>query len=326
MTRPRILLIVLCALCLTARAQRVRYNFNRGWLLSVGDPAGAADPSFDDSRWKRVTLPHAWNEDFAYRVSIHDQPTGIAWYRKHFSVDVSHGNRVVVEFEGVRQAAEVFLNGHRMGLSENGVMAFGFDLTPYLHAGDNVLAVRTDNRWTYREQATDATIQWNNNNFYSNFGGINKNVWLHVLPPIYQTLPLYSSLGTTGQYIWADRFDLRTHAATIHIESQVRNDSDTAESIRLRGQILDLHGKLIASAISDRIVLAPHATQTLTTQTRAHDLRFWSWGYGYLYNVTTSLMLGGKAMDALTTRTGFRETAFHDGMIFLNGRVLQVHG
>lgn len=326
MTRLRILLVIVCAFSLSAGAQRVRYNFNRGWLLNVGDPAGASDPSFDDAQWQRVTLPHAWNEDFAYRVSIHEQPTGVAWYRKHFSIDVSHGRRVIVEFEGVRQAAEVFLNGHRLGLSENGVMAFGFDLTPYLHAGDNMLAVRTDNRWAYREQATNATIQWNNNNFYSNFGGINKNVWLHVMPAVHQTLPLYFSLGTTGQYIWADGFDLRAHAATIHIESQVRNDSDVAQTVRLRAQILDLHGSLVAYASSAPIVLAAHTTQTLVTQTRAQNLHLWSWGYGYLYDVATSLMVDGKATDTTTTRTGFRETAFHDGMIFLNGRVLQVHG
>ena len=234
--------------------------------------------------------------------------------------------RVIVEFEGVRQAAEVFLNGHRLGLSENGVMAFGFDLTSYLHAGDNVLAVRTDNRWNYRERATNTTIQWNNNNFYSNFGGINKNVWLHVMPAVHQTLPLYSSLGTTGQYIWADAFDLPAHAASIHIESQVRNDSDTAQTIRLRGQIFDLHGSPVASEVSPSVTLAPHTTQILTTETRAHDLHFWSWGYGYLYEVSTSLVINGRSTDTLSTRTGFSETAFHDGMIFLNGRVLQVHG
>src|ERR1700743_684898 len=326
MGRLRILIVVLFVVCLTASAQRVRYNFNRGWLISVGDPANAADPSFDASGCKRVTLPHAWNEDFAYRVSIHDQPTGIAWYRKHFTVAVPHGHRVIIEFEGVRQAAEVFLNGHKLGLSENGVMAFGFDLAPYLRAGDNVLAVRTDNRWDYRERATNATIQWNNNNFYSNYGGINKNVWLHVLPAVHQTLPLYSSLGTTGQYIWADAFDLPAHATTIHVESQVRNDSETAQTVRLRGQIFDLQGRLVASAISAAITLAPHSMQTFATQPRARDLHFWSWGYGYLYDVKTSLLIDGKSTDALTTRTGFRETAFHDGMIFLNGRVLQVHG
>jgi beta-galactosidase len=97
-------------------------------------------------------------------------------------------------------------------------MAFGFDLTPYLQPDDNVISVRTDNRWDYREQASNSTVQWNNINFYSNFGGINKRVWLHITPAVHQTLPLYSSLGTTGQYIWADNFDLAAHVATIHID------------------------------------------------------------------------------------------------------------
>lgn len=325
--RPRLLpLLILALLPFAAPAQRARYNFNRGWLLETGDPAHADAEDFSDSTWKRVTLPHAWNEDSAYRVSIHDQPTGIAWYRKHFRLATRPGERVFVEFEGVRQAAEVYLNGHRLGLSENGVMAFGFDLTPFLHAGDNVLAVRTDNRWDYREQATGTTVQWNNPNFYSNFGGINKRVWLHVTPAVHQTLPLFSSLGTTGQYIWADGFHLAAHSATIHTESEVRNDSDTAVTLRLRSRILERDGRLVAAATGDAVTLAPHSTRTLSTRTTAQGLHFWSWGYGYLYDVETSLLLDGKSTDAVITRTGFRQTAFRNGMIFLNGRVLQIHG
>jgi beta-galactosidase len=320
-----ILIVLSIAYSLTGNAQRARYNFNPGWLLSIGDIPSAFQLGFDDSHWKPVTLPHAWNEDFAYRVSIHDQPTGIASYRKHFRLPaVAPGSRVFIEFEGVRQAAEVYLNGHRLGLSENGVMAFGLDLTPYLQPADNVIAVRTDNRWDYKEKATGVSVQWNNTNFYSNFGGINKNVWLHISPAVHQTLPLFSSLGTTGQYIWADGFDIPARSATIHIESQVRNDNPKPQAIQLRAQITDINGKPVASATSDSITLAPNTTQILTTQTSAHSLHFWSWGYGYLYNVTTTLLIDGKPTDAVTTRTGFRQTAFHDGMIYLNGRVMQV--
>lgn len=121
------------AACLGSAAQRQQYNFNRGWLLKIGDIPGASDSNFSDSDWKRVTVPHAWNEDDAYRVSIHDQATGVAWYRKHFKLELPSGNKVFVQFEGVRQAAEVYLNGHQLGRSENGVMAFGYDLFPYLH-------------------------------------------------------------------------------------------------------------------------------------------------------------------------------------------------
>jgi beta-galactosidase len=49
------------------RSERTRYNFNSDWKLFTGDQTAAADPAFDDSAWKAVTTPHAWNEDSAFR-------------------------------------------------------------------------------------------------------------------------------------------------------------------------------------------------------------------------------------------------------------------
>lgn len=325
--RRWLLALLLLIYALPAVAQRTRYNFNPDWLLWVGDAPEAAQPAYDDTRWKQVVLPRAWNEDYAFRVSIHDQPTGIAWYRKHFKVPtVQPGQRVLIEFEGARLAAEVYINGKSIGLSESGVAAFGFDLTPYLVPGDNVLAVRTDNRWDYREKATNSKVQWNNGNFYSNFGGLNKNVWLYITPAVHQTLPLFSSMGSTGQYVWADGFNLGKGAATVHAESQARNDTDKVADARLSTDLIDLNGRVVASANSSSIQIAPHAMETLTTQMPSHGLHFWSWGYGYLYTVRFTLRVDGQSDDTVLVHTGFRQTAFHDGMIYLNGRVMQVHG
>jgi hypothetical protein len=65
---------------------RAKYNCNSGWRLFVGDPAGAERQHFNDSDWKSVTTPHAWNEDDAFKQEIKDLGTGIAWYRKHFKL------------------------------------------------------------------------------------------------------------------------------------------------------------------------------------------------------------------------------------------------
>ncbi len=155
---------------------RTKYNFNPGWLVLVGDPAGAEQPTFDDHAWKPVTTPYTWNEDSASRVSIHDLPTGIAWYRKHFILPASaKDKKVFLEFEGIRQAGEFFLNGQPIGRNENGVMAFGFDITKRLASPAGKRPRRqTDNRWDYNEKATGATFQWKDRNFYANYGGINK--------------------------------------------------------------------------------------------------------------------------------------------------------
>ena len=59
------------------------------------------------------------------------------FHKQHILEAFAAGKHVFVEFEGARQAAEVYLNGKYVGLNENGVMAFGFDLTPYLQKGKN---------------------------------------------------------------------------------------------------------------------------------------------------------------------------------------------
>lgn len=101
-------------------------------------------------------------------------------------------------------------------------MAAGFDLTPYIKEGDNVLAVRTDNDWMYREKSTNSKFQWNDRNFNANYGGLPKNVFLYVTDEVYQTLPLYSNLKTTGVYIYAKDIDVKGRTATIHAESEVK--------------------------------------------------------------------------------------------------------
>jgi len=323
-------IFVLFALCgVRCIAQRARYNFNSDWLVKVGDEPGAEAATYDDSEWKPVTTPYAWNEDSAFKVSIHDMPTGVAWYRKHFRLPANAaGQKVFIEFEGIRQAGDITVNGHFVGRHEDGVMAFGFDLTPFLNAvgEENVIAVKTDNRWDYKEQKTGTSYQWNNANFYANYGGISKSVWLHICGEVYQTLPLYSSLGTTGTYIWASDFDIAKHTARITAESQVRNDSQRARMLGYEVRIVALDGRTISVFHSAATELSAHETRVFSASAVVGSLHFWSWGYGYLYRVVTTVSEDGKPIDVVTTRTGFRETAFKNGMIYLNGRVIEVHG
>ncbi|OAM89031.1 DUF4982 domain-containing protein [Termitidicoccus mucosus] len=324
---PARILCIIAGLLFThsAFAGRESYNLNLDWLLHVGDPADAGAKRFDDSRWKLVTLPRAWNEDDAFRKDIKDHSTGIAWYRKHFTLTAGQlkDAKVFIEFEGVRQAAEVYINGKRAGLSENGVMSFGFDITPHVVAGGNVVAVRTDNAWDYREKATRQRYQWADKNFNANYGGITKNVRLHVTGKLYQTLPLYSNLQTTGVYIYATDFDIASHAATIHAESEVRNETGGTQTFLYTMEIPALGLKASASVPT---TLARGKTAIVKASVRAANIDFWSWGHGTLYDVRTTLLVDGKPSDTVITRTGFRKTEFANGMVKLNDRVIQMHG
>ena len=322
------LFYILLVLVVSVNAtERQKLNFNGGWRLAVGDFAEAAKPDYDDSLWQQVTLPYAFNGDEAFRKDIVDLTDTVCWYRKHFTLtEADTKEKVFVEFEGARQGADVWVNGQKVGFSDNGVMAFGFDLTPYIKEGQNVIAVRCDNSWTYRDRTLNSRYQWNDKNFNANYGGLPKNVFLHITDKLYQTLPLYSNLGTTGTYIYATDFDMPNHQATIHAESQVRNEDVKPRSFTFFAKVLDMDGKEVARFHSDRITMQPGETRTVTAQQTVERLHFWSWGYGYLYMVETGLLVDGKTVDLVATRTGFRKTRFAEGKIWLNDRVMMVHG
>ena len=320
-------LMLMLTVCMQA-AERQKLNFNADWRLAVGDFAEAMKPEFDDGAWQRVTLPYSFNGDEAFRKDIVDLTDTICWYRKEFRVESGDlkDRKFFIEFEGARQGADVFLNGQKVGFSDNGVMAFGFDLTPYIREGKNVIAVRCDNSWTYNDRVLNSRYQWNDKNFNANYGGLPKNVWLHITDKLYQTLPLYSNLGTTGTYVYATDFDIAHHSATIHAESEVRNDDAIPHTFRMEMLVRDAEGKMKVCSMSDTVTLQPGETRILWTANTAHNLHFWSWGYGYLYTVETSLIEGDEVSDKVITRTGFRKTRFGEGKIWLNDRVMMVHG
>lgn len=308
-------------------SMRAAYNFNPEWRLHVGEGAFESN-GFNDADWETVTLPHAWNEDAAYAVEIHSHPTGIAWYRKRFVLPENAADRkVFLEFEGVRQGARVYVNGKEAGRHHNGAMAFGIDVTDFVKPApaENVVAVWTDNDWGYKDD-TGQGFQWADRNFNANYGGITKNVKLHVLPSLYQTLPLYSNLGTLGVYLYAREFDIPDRSATIHAESEVRNEFDTAVEFGYQVVVADMEGQEVGRFNGPETTLQPGETTTVSASKRLEHLEFWSWGYGYLYDVYTTLIVDGKPLDTVKTRTGFRKTETRNGMFLLNDRVLQIKG
>ena len=314
-------------LCVTiSAADRSKQNFNSAWRLHVGDTTEASQPQFDDSQWQQVTLPYAFNGDEAFRKDIVDLTDTIVWYRKTFNVS-NPNKKYFIEFEGVRQGADFYLNGHPLGFSENGVMACGFDLTPYIKEGENVIAVRCDNSWTYRSRKHNSRYQWNDRNFNANYGGIPKNVYLHITGKLYQTLPLYSNLGTTGTYVYATDYDVAGKKAVINVESQVKNEDSRERTVSLCAQVIDAEGTVIAVAEGSKVTIPAGETATLSASKAAEGLHFWSWGYGYLYTVKTYLKQeDGTETDCTSVRTGFRKTKFGEGKIWLNDRVLMMHG
>jgi beta-galactosidase len=295
---------------------RVTYSFNSDWRFIRQDVPGAEVPSFDDSQWESVSTPHTFNDVDSFRVIIDhsggDRGTykGISWYRKHFKLPAAAaGSKVFIEFEGMRQAGDIYLNGLPVGLSENGVTGYGVDITSGVHFGDqeNVLAVRMDNTTSYRERATNTAYRWNANDFNPDFGGINRRVWLHLTGNIYQTLPLYYGLGTTGTYIYCTDYNIAGHSCTVNVESQVHNATANRQvpkaNVTLSATVVDKDGVVRATFTGTPVDMLAGAKTVLTATGPLTGARFWSPDDPNLYDVYTALTVDGKVVDVTKITT-----------------------
>lgn len=319
---------------------RATYNFNSGWKFIFGDSIGADQPGFNDSGWSNVSLPHTWNDTDTYRQFIShgggdrgENLFGIGWYRKHFKLPASaNGQKVFLQFDGMRQAGRFFLNGQPIGKYENGVTAVGFDITPFVkyNGQENILAVKVDNSTNYKEEATGVAFEWNSKDFNPNFGGLNRNASLIVSGKIYQTLPLYENLKTTGIYIYPEAIDLKKKTADLKVEAEVVNETNDYASITLSAVVVDAEGILVAKLDGNTSDLVANQAEIFTASGTLTGARFWDVKDPYLYNVYTILSVNGKVVDVCDTRTGFRQTEFKGGVgkggVWLNGRFVWLTG
>ena len=319
---------------------RATYNFNSGWKFAFGDAAGADQPGFNDADWASVSLPHTWNETDSYRAYIShgggdqsEKMMGIGWYRKHFKLPASaDGQKVFLEFDGMRQAGRFYLNGKPVGMLENGVTAVGLDISDFVNYGgkDNILSVKVDNSTAYMEEATQTRFQWNSKDFNPNFGGLNRNSSLIVAGKIYQTLPLYNNLKTTGVYIYPENINIAKKTTDVKVESQVTNETSDYASITLSAIVVDNDGNVKAKLDGNTSDLVAGQSEIFTASGTLADARFWDTKDPYLYHVYSILSVNGKVVDVVDTKTGFRQAEFKGGVgkggVWLNGKFVWLTG
>jgi hypothetical protein len=137
-----------CADVYAASDLRQTVNFNREWKFQLGAVTGADAVKFDDSKWDDANLPHSFSMPYFAADRFY---VGYGWYRKHFNVPKAwSGQRINLEFDGVFQVAEVFVNGKSIGEHKGGYTGFTSDIGDAVKTGDNVVAVRVNNNWDAR--------------------------------------------------------------------------------------------------------------------------------------------------------------------------------
>ncbi len=285
-------------------------DFDKGWKFILADSAAFADPTFDDSAWRTLDLPHDWaiEGDFSLDnpagIGGGALPGGIGWYRKTFTIpDYEEGEKVYVDFDGVYMNSTVYINGHELGTRPYGYASFSYDLTPYLKKGDNVIAVKVDN-------SDQPNSRW-----YSGCG-IYRNVWLRKLNAVH--VARWGTFVTTA--------DVTPDSAVVNIETTVDNTSDKAVIATLTTSLVDPDGN-IGGRVSSPLDMAPGASVTATQSITATTPRLWSLEEPNLYTVLTEVSVDDKVVDVFTTTTGIRTIEFNvEKGFFLNGKHVKING
>jgi beta-galactosidase len=291
-------------------AQRKRLLMDEGWRFSQTDTAGADKASFNDSKWRTLDLPHDWSieNEFVQTATTGGGggylPTGIGWYRKHFALPKSLTSKNTwIEFEGVYQNSDVWINGHHLGHYPNGYMSFYYDLSSYLKPGENIITVRVDN-----------SLQ-PNTRFYSG-SGIYRHVWLTVAEPLH--------ISQWGTYITTPK--VSATSAQVAIKTRIENNSLMSKDALLRSIVLDAEGGEVARVESP--VTVPSKNNITTEQQVAiPSPARWSPETPYLYSLRSVIIDKGKETDEVVSSFGIRDIVYdvNKGLL-INGKHVKMNG
>jgi beta-galactosidase len=296
----------------TAQAPpRIRESFDFGWRFLRGDAPGAPEPAFSDASWRSLDLPHDWSIEGPFSPNESSggagghAPTGIGWYRKRFRLPASHKDRrISIEFDGVYQNSEVWMNGQYLGQRPYGYISFAYDLTSHLNAGgDNVIAVKVDNS------------RQPNSRWYSG-SGIYRHTWLTVVNPVH--------IAHWGTFVTTPR--VAREAATVHVKTQVLNGSAAVAACTLVTSVVDREGNPIGTAALSQEI-GPNARYEFVQQMAVDKPRLWSVSAPWLYQVRSTVRVGEQVLDEYETPFGIREALFDaDRGFLLNGEHVKLNG
>ena len=284
-------------------------DIDDGWRFSKGDFATAMAPGFDDAAWRPVDVPHDWSSEGPFSAEFASgngyAPGGVGWYRRHFRLEAAEADQIVaVEFDGVYDHAEVWVNGHFVGGRPYGYSSFECVLTPVVRfGGDNVLAVRVDH-------SRFADSRW-----YTG-SGIYRHARLRVTDRVH--------IAHWGTYVTTPA--VTSEAATVRVETSIENEAGQAQPFSLETALVAPGGQAVARVTTSGTL--PGATnQSVVQQIQFSKPQRWSPGSPALYTLQSRLSRGNVLVDETATPFGIRTLQFDAEKGFaLNGTAMKLKG
>lgn len=298
-----------------------------------------AEPGFDDSGWDTIPVPSSWQlhgYDFPIGTNTilpwtgangrneQPEPTGdyphaptvynpVGQYRTAFDLpDGWDGRRTFIHFDGVESAYYVWVNGERVGYREDSYTRGEFDISPFVHAGRNEIAVEVY-RWctgSYLENQDNVRLS-----------GIFRSVFL-----VSRSAVLIRDV-TVRTHLDAD-----LSGAELDVSVDIRDYAGAreGETYTVRARLFDGTTSSAAEVAADesRVVIArvgSDATATLTA--RLQRPRLWSAERPDLSTLVLELCdEAGIVVELISTRVGFRRVEIVDGVLRINGQRISIRG
>jgi beta-galactosidase len=290
---------------------RATEPFDQGWKFAAGEHRNANKNGFNDRAWRTLNLPHDWSiegenlEDAPGGGNTGYFPAGVGWYRKKFDYPaLSPGKQVRIEFDGIYENSEVWINGNYLGKRPGGYVSFSYELTPFLKAKDNLVAVRVDNS------------RQPNSRWYTG-SGIYRHVRLVATEAVH--------LEKWGVFIYTQSID--SEKAVLKVKATVTNSGQTpAGEVTLKHILRNHKGEEVASAQRSLRLDVKEKKEAEQELAVLHP-ELWSLENPYLYALTTYVYVDGKEYDCETNATGIRTIQYTAGGGFLlNGQRVKMKG
>lgn len=286
---------------------RERNSFNDNWLFQKTNDPLASDVNHDDSTWRQLSLPHDWAIEGPFAPEYNPRTGGLpvygkAWYRKHFTIDGSKkGSVISVEFDGVMNNSNIFVNGEKVYSRPNGYIGFEIDITKYIKFDqDNVIAVELN--------PEVLSSRW-----YPG-AGIYRNVWLETKNPV--------SVAHWGTHISTPK--ITPNSAEVQIETTVNNDNETEGKFKIKTLIIDPDGKSLDSITSD--LLFDNHKAVITQNINIANPKLWDFKTPSIYKAVSKVYKNDELIDEYDSNFGIRAIEFNREGFFLNGRKEKIKG
>lgn len=308
-------------LTLNLNAQRSEYLLEKGWKFTKGEVSDAEAPSFNDTKWETVTIPHDWaifgpfdknndlqnvavTQNFETQASLKTGRTGglpyvgTGWYRTTFHS--TPGKQTTLIFDGAMSEARVFVNGKEACFWPYGYNSFYCDVTGLVNEDgkNNVLAVRLENR--------PQSSRW-----YPG-AGLYRNV--HVVTTEKIHVPVWGTQITTPF--------VKDEYASVCLHTTILNAGKT--ELTVTTDIVDVDGQVVSTKTNKGYI---NHDQPFTQNFIVEQPKLWSPETPVLYKAVSKIYAGDTLLDTYTTRFGIRTIEYvPDKGFYLNGKRRKFQG